>query len=106
MRVRRGIKFLVGGLLGGTLLVAILSAAFHDWSYLGRWASGLAGIGLAIVVTLAKYWLMRLALALSSVATRTGARAGCLTKALADPVPTSPRCIRLALQNGYPVLPA
>ena len=82
MRVRRGIKFLVGGLLGGTLLVAILSAAFHDWSYLGRWASGLAGIGLAIVVTLAKYWLMRLAIALSSVARRHRGKGGMLNQSI------------------------
>lgn len=55
---RRGIKFLVGGVLGGTLLVVILSAAFHDWSYLGRWATGLAVIVLVGGYLLGKRWLM------------------------------------------------
>jgi hypothetical protein len=69
---RRGIKFLVGGLLGGTLLVVILSAAFHDWSYLGRWGTGLAAIVLVVVVTPAKFWLTWLAVsALSSITSTT-----------------------------------
>jgi hypothetical protein len=52
---RRGIKFLVGGVVGGTLLVVILSAAFHDWSYLVRWASGLVVLGLVVGYTIARH---------------------------------------------------
>jgi hypothetical protein len=54
----------VGGLLGGTLLVVILSATFQDWSYVAKWAAGLAAVGLVAAYQLGKHWLMRRAIRL------------------------------------------
>ena len=33
---KRGLRFLIGGLAGGTVLVVAASFAFDDWSYLAR----------------------------------------------------------------------
>lgn len=56
---RRGIRFLIGGVLGGTVVVVIFSAAFRDWVHLTRWASGLVAVGLAIGYLSGRLWLMR-----------------------------------------------
>ena len=52
---RRGIKFLIGGLLGGTALVVVFSVAFNDWTYLTRWLSGVVVIGLVAGYKLGRY---------------------------------------------------
>lgn len=54
----RGIKFLIGGIFGATLLVMIFSAAVGDWSYITRWGSGLAAVALVIGYKVAKHWLI------------------------------------------------
>jgi len=43
---KRGVRFLIGGLAGGTVLVVLASFAFDDWSYLTR---GLTGLGSQLV---------------------------------------------------------
>ena len=59
---KRGILFLVGGLLGGTFIVTCISFATNDWSYLYRWLSGLAVLGLVFVYFSCKKWLARRAI--------------------------------------------
>lgn len=55
---KRGLCFLVGGLVGGTLLVAILSFVFNDWSHLKRWLSGLGIVAIAAAFVFGKHWLL------------------------------------------------
>jgi len=76
-------KFLVGGLLGGTVLVVIFSAAFHDWVYLARWMTGALVVGMVAARELGKNWLLRVAA--PGVRRRTTqAHAACLTSAPVD----------------------
>ncbi len=46
---KRGLLFLVGGVLGGTIIVACISVATNSWSYLYRWLSGLAALVIVFV---------------------------------------------------------
>jgi uncharacterized membrane protein len=55
----RGRRFLIGGIGGGTLLVAVMSLAVRDWSYLTRWVSGVFAVALAAAVIAAKSSLER-----------------------------------------------
>jgi hypothetical protein len=55
----RGIGFLFGGLAGGTLLVALFSAAVHDWEYFTRWLTGLAGVGLVAAYIFIRRWFIK-----------------------------------------------
>src|SRR6185369_2025053 len=59
---KRGIRFLVGGLIGGTLIVTCISFAMDDWSYLYRWLSGLAVVVMVFVYVFCKKWLTRRAM--------------------------------------------
>jgi hypothetical protein len=55
---KRGVRFLIGGLAGGTVLVVVASFAFDDWAYLTRWLSGLAAVVIALVYIFGKKWLV------------------------------------------------
>jgi hypothetical protein len=59
---KRGIRFLVGGLIGGTLIVTCISFAIDDWTYLYRWLSGLAVVVMVFVYVFCKKWLARRAI--------------------------------------------
>jgi hypothetical protein len=56
---RRALGFLALGIGGGTLLVALLSYLFHNWSYLVSWISGVVVIAAFIGYKLGKMWLFR-----------------------------------------------
>ena len=60
----RGLRFLTGGLAGGTLLVAVVSLVVDDWSYLTRWMSGLATVVLVVAIVTGKKWFVGRALRL------------------------------------------
>ena len=55
---KRGVRFLIGGLAGGTVLVVVASIAFDDWAYLARWLSGLAAVTIVLVYIFGKKWLV------------------------------------------------
>ena len=59
---KRGIRFLLAGLAGGSLLVAVCSAAFDIWEYFTRWLSGLAAVGLAVGYIVIRRWLTKRAI--------------------------------------------
>ena len=59
---KRGVRFLVGGLIGGTMIVTCISFAMDDWSYLYRWLSGLAVVVMVFVYVFCKKWLARRAI--------------------------------------------
>ena len=53
-----GMRFLIGGLAGGTVLVVVASFAFDDWAYLTRWLSGLAALVIVLAYIFGKKWLV------------------------------------------------
>jgi hypothetical protein len=55
----RGILFLLSGVVGGTLLVGLISFVVHDWSYLSRWIGGLVALTLVAGLLAGKQWLKR-----------------------------------------------
>jgi hypothetical protein len=55
----RGLRFLLGGIVGGTLLVVTFSIVVRDWSYLSRWIFGLLIVGIIIGYSVGKRWLIR-----------------------------------------------
>ena len=62
---KRGAWFLTGGLVGGTVIVAVMSFVFKDWSHLTRWLTGLVIAGMVSVYFFVKKWLLRRALRLT-----------------------------------------
>lgn len=58
---KRGILFLIGGVLGGTIIVTCISFA-TNWSYLYRWLGALAFAALLCVCLFCKRWLAKQAL--------------------------------------------
>lgn len=44
----RGLRFLLGGLIGGSLIVLSFSALTNDWSQARHWAGGIAAISIAV----------------------------------------------------------
>lgn len=54
----RGILFLVGGVLGGTIIVTCFSFATNGWSYLYSWLSGLAALVMVFIYFFCKRWLV------------------------------------------------
>jgi len=55
---KRGVLLLAGGLVGGSLLVTIMSFGLDDWSHLRRWLGGLAVIAIAAISVFGKNWLL------------------------------------------------
>jgi len=55
---KRGVRFLIGGLAGGTVLVCVASVAFDDWTYLTRWLTGVAAVVIVLVYFFGKKWLV------------------------------------------------
>jgi hypothetical protein len=53
---KRGVRFLIGGLAGGTVFV--VAASVDDWAYLTRWLTGLAALVIVLVYILGKKWLV------------------------------------------------
>jgi hypothetical protein len=72
----RGIRFLVGGLAGGTALVAVISLVFDDRSYLTRWLSGLAAVAIALICVSGKKWFMGRAIRLAQRSAEPDSRTG------------------------------
>lgn len=73
---KRGIRFLVGGVAGGTALVAVISLVFDDGSYLTRWLSGLAAVGIALICIFGKKWLVERAIRLAQRSVEPDSRTG------------------------------
>ena len=61
-RRKRGILYLVGGVLGGTIIVTCFSFATNDWSYLYSLLGGLAALVILLVYFVCKRWLVNQAL--------------------------------------------
>ena len=59
---KRGILFLVGGVLGGIIIVTCVSFATNNLSYLYRWLSGLAVLVMVFVYFFCKSWLVNRAI--------------------------------------------
>ena len=55
---KRGILFLVGGVLGGAIIVTFFSFSTNGWSYLYSWLSGLAVVVMAFIYFFCKRWLV------------------------------------------------
>jgi hypothetical protein len=55
---RRGILFLVGGVLGGTIIVTCVSFLTNGWSYLYSWLSGLAAVVIGFIYVFCRRWLV------------------------------------------------
>ena len=55
---KRGILFLVGGVLGGSIIVSCFSFATSNWSYVYSWLGGLAMLGIVFGWFLCKRWLV------------------------------------------------
>jgi hypothetical protein len=55
---KRGARFLFGGLVGGALLVAVMSFGLGDWTHLAHWLSGLAVLAIAGAYVFGMKWLL------------------------------------------------
>ena len=59
---KRGILFLVGGVLGGTIIVTCFSFATNGWSHLYSWLSLLVGLLMFFAYVFCRRWLINQAL--------------------------------------------